>query len=81
MSSPPSTDPDETLIEIPFEQLNPQTLRRMIEEFVTADWSDFGEANSDLAGKVDQVLGQLRKREAKIVFDLKTERANIVPSR
>jgi uncharacterized protein YheU (UPF0270 family) len=65
-------------VEIPYEQIDPQTLRRMIEEFVTRDWSDFGESGSDLEIKIEQVLRQLREKKVKVVFDLRTETANIV---
>ncbi|PLX82420.1 MAG: hypothetical protein C0616_02070 [Desulfuromonas sp.] len=81
MSEQQPTEQPENLVDIPFEQIDPQTLRRMIEEFVTADWSDFGDAHADLAGKVDQVLRQLRAGQAKVVFDVKTQSANIVSTR
>ena len=51
---------NENIIDIPYEQLDQQTLRRMIEEFITAEWSDFGAEHADLEGKIDQVLKQLK---------------------
>ena len=50
----------------------------MIEEFITADWSDFGAEHSELEGKFDQVLRQLKGKRAKVVFNLESKAANIV---
>jgi uncharacterized protein YheU (UPF0270 family) len=72
------TDLNENIIDVPYEQIDPQTLRRMIEEFITAEWSDFGAEHSELEGKIDQVLKQLKKKRAKVVFNLESQAANIV---
>ena len=78
MSQKEPTDSNENIIEVPYEQLDPQTLRRMIEEFITAEWSDFGAEHSELEGKIDQVLRQLMDKRAKVVFNLESKAANIV---
>lgn len=78
MSQKEPEDSNENIIDVPYEQIDPQTLRRMIEEFVTADWSDFGAEHSDLEGKIDQVLRQLKEKRAKVVFNLETKSADIV---
>jgi uncharacterized protein YheU (UPF0270 family) len=78
MSQKEPTDSNENIIDVPYEQIDPQTLRRMIEEFVTADWSDFGAENTELEGKIDQVLKQLKEKRAKVVFNLESKSANIV---
>ena len=65
-------------VEVPYEQLEPETLQNLIQEFVTRDWSDWGEAGGALEDKVAQVMQQLRNRKAKVVFDLKSQTANIV---
>lgn len=78
MTQKEPTDSNENIIDVPYEQINPQTLRRMIEEFITADWSDFGAEHSELEGKVDQVLRQLKERRAKVIYNLDTKTANIV---
>ena len=66
-------------VEVPYEQLEPEILQNLIEEFVTRDWSDWGEAGGALEDKVGQVMRQLRNRKAKVVYDLKSQTANIVP--
>lgn len=67
-------------IEVPYEQLNPDTLRKMIQEFVTRDGADWGDAGCALEDKVQQVLRQLKHKRVKVVFDLRSETANIVSS-
>lgn len=66
-------------IEVPLERIDPDTLRRMIEEFVTREWSELGDAGYSLDDKVEQVIGQLKDCTARVVFDITTESCNIVP--
>lgn len=66
-------------VEVPYEELEAETLANMVQEFVTRDGNDWGNVDGALEHKVAQVMGQLRKRQAKIVFDLKSQTANIVP--
>lgn len=65
-------------LDIPYDQLNPDTLRRMIEEFVTRDGADWAEVGCSLEDKVAQVLRQLRSKKIKVVFDLASQTANLV---
>lgn len=68
-------------IDVPYERLDPDTLRKMVQEFVTRDGADWGEPGCTLEDKVDQVLRQLRNRKVKVVFDLASQTANIVVCR
>jgi hypothetical protein len=68
-------------VEVPYEQLEPETLQNLIQEFVTRDGNDWGDVDGALENKVSQVMQQLRNRKAMIVFDLKSETANIVTCR
>jgi uncharacterized protein YheU (UPF0270 family) len=68
-------------VEVPYEQLNPVTLRNMIYEFVSRDGADWGEVGCTLDDKYEQVFRQLRAKKVKIVYDLKTQTANIVVCR
>lgn len=67
-------------VEIPFKKLNPQTLRQMIQEFVSRDGADWDQAGCSLEDKVEQVLRQLENGRVQLVFDLKTQTANLVAS-
>jgi len=68
-------------VEIPYEKLDAQTLRNLIQEFVTRDGADWGDAGGTLEEKVAQVIRQLKQKKIKVVFDLQSETANIVPSK
>jgi uncharacterized protein YheU (UPF0270 family) len=65
------------VIRIPYDQLLPGTLESVIEEFVTRDGTDYGEAEMPLPRKVDQVKQQLKSGRAVILFDLSTQTCNI----
>lgn len=66
-------------IEVPYNQLNPVTLKALVEEFITREGTDYGQMEVDLETKIIQVIGQLKKGEAIIVYDEKSETCNIVP--
>ncbi|MDD2468103.1 MAG: YheU family protein [Desulfobulbus sp.] len=72
------TDHDEDGIDVPWDSINPDTLRNLIAEFVTRKWSD---SEFSLDTKVEQVLKQIRTGQAKIVFDMISNTCNIVPSK
>jgi uncharacterized protein len=74
-------DHHEEGVDVPWERIGPETLHTMIEEFVTREWSDLGDAGFTLDDKIGQVLEQLRDKKVKVVFDLTTETANIVVCR
>jgi len=64
--------------EVSPDDLSPQALRGLLEEFVTRDGTDYGAIERGLEEKIAQVMAQLRAGEARIVFDPATETANIV---
>lgn len=72
---------DGEAFDIPLDRIDPGTLRRMVEEFVTRDWSDMADSGYTLDEKVDQVLQQLHDKRARIVYDGATESWNIIPCR
>jgi len=63
---------------IPFEKLSPETLRNIIEEFVSREGTDSGYVKGSLEADVTRIKGQLEKKLAVIVYDEKTETCNIV---
>ena len=65
---------------VPFERIAPETLRKMVEEFVTREWSELADANCTFDNKIQQVLRQLQDNRVKVVFDLTSETCNIVPN-
>jgi uncharacterized protein len=65
------------LVEVPAAQLAPDTLRALIESFVLREGTDYGPQEVSLASKVAQVMGQLQRGEARIVFDPASESVDI----
>jgi len=63
---------------VPLERIHPDTLRRLVEEFVSREWSPLSDEGYTLDGKVEQVLQQLKDRKALVVFDVTSETCNIV---
>ena len=69
-----------TALKIPYDQLSPEALNGVIEEFVTRDGTDYGEIEVSLENKINQVLNQLKSGKAVIVFDPESETCNILKS-
>ena len=68
-------------VELSPDDLSPEALRGLVEEFVTRDGTDYGAVERGVEEKITQVLAQLRSGEARLVFDPETETANIAPAR
>ena len=68
-------------LEIPYERIDPDTLRTLISEFVTREWEEIGDAHFTLDDKINQVLQQLQENKAVVVFDLTSKSANIIVRR
>lgn len=62
-------------IKIDPEQLAPETLRGVIEEFVTRDGTNLAEAET----KIRQVLDQIERGVVEIWFDDATRTCNLLP--
>lgn len=65
-------------VDVPLDRINPETLRKMVEEFVTREWSDLSDADCTFEDKIEQVIQQLKDNRIKVVFDLTSETCNIV---
>ena len=65
----------------PPDDLEPDTLRAVIESFVLREGTDYGLHETSLEAKVAQVLMQLRRGEAHVTFDPATESVNVVVTR
>lgn len=64
-------------MDIPWQELQPETLRALIEEFVTRDGTDYGEKEAAFETKVRQVHQLLVEGKIKIVFDPETESCDL----
>jgi uncharacterized protein YheU (UPF0270 family) len=74
-------EPDRGATELSPDQLSPQALRGLVEEFVTRDGTDYGAVERSVEDKIARVEAQLASGEVRIVFDPETESANIVLAR
>lgn len=72
---------DERYLVLDPEQLSPEALHGLVEEFATRDGTDYGASEKTLEQKVAAVLRQLESGEVRIVFDRDEERANLVLAR
>ena len=75
------TDHHEEGVDIPWDRINPDTLRNMISEFVTREWAELSDSGYTLDEKIEQVMKQLQDKKAKVVFDLSSQTCNIVVTR
>lgn len=72
---------DEDAIAVPYDSLQAETLLSVIEEFITRAGTDYGAIERTHEEKVADVMRQLKRGEARLMFDLKTNTVNIVPAR
>ena len=68
-------------VELSPDDLSPQALRGVIEEFVTRDGTDYGDVERSLAEKIAQVREQLASGQARIVFDPESASVTLVLAR
>ena len=65
-------------IDVPHRELSEEALLGVIESFVLREGTDYGAHDISHASKVAQVLRQLERGEAQILFDPVTESIDIV---
>ena len=54
---------------IPYQNLSPEALHGVIEEFVTRDGTDYGIVEATLEQKIKDVWRQVKKGDVLIVYD------------
>ena len=73
MPSQETPDP----VEVPYGELPAELLNAVIESFVLREGTDYGEREIALEDKVARVIGQLKRGEARILFDPESESVTI----
>lgn len=66
---------------VPHTELSADALRSVIESFVLREGTEYGEKDFSLEQKVAQVMRQIERGEAHIVFDLTSESVDVVVAR
>jgi uncharacterized protein len=64
-------------VDVPYTELPADVLQAVIESFVLREGTDYGEKELSLQDKVARVTAQLKRGEAKIIFDPETESVTI----
>jgi uncharacterized protein YheU (UPF0270 family) len=64
-------------VEVPYGELPAELLNAVIESFVLREGTDYGETELPLEDKVARVVSQLKRGEAKIIFDPESESVTI----
>ena len=62
---------------IPYQELEAETLRAIIEEFISREGTDYGEHEYSLEQKVQQVRNQLERGDIVLNFDPETESCDL----
>lgn len=65
-------------VDVPYTELPPDLLHAVIESFVLREGTDYGEREVSLEDKVAGVVAQLKRGDAKIIFDPETDSVTIV---
>jgi hypothetical protein len=65
-------------MEVPYTELSNETLQAVIEEFVSREGTDYGDAEYSFSAKTEQVLLQLKRGEIRLVFDKASGTCNLV---
>lgn len=67
-------------MQIPWQQVDAETLTNLIEMFVLREGTDYGDEEKSLEEKVDDVRRQLAAGEAVLVWSELHETVNILPA-
>jgi uncharacterized protein len=71
------SDADQEPVDVPYTELPADVLQAVIESFVLREGTDYGEKELSLQDKVARVTAQLKRGEARIIFDPETESVTI----
>ncbi len=78
MTSDPHDAEHAAPVPVPFRQISAPALRNLVEAFVLREGTDYGEHEYSLDKKVAQVMRQLERGDAEVMFDPRTASAGIV---
>jgi uncharacterized protein len=67
-------------LEVRLDQLSPQALQGVVEEFIMREGTDYGHNEYSLDEKIKIVIKQIKNKQAKIVFEPESETTSIIRS-
>jgi len=70
--------PATELVEVPFGELDPQTLQAVVESYVLREGTNYGAEEISHETKSRQVLDQLKSGKIKLVFDPESESCTLI---
>ena len=70
-------EPPAAPVQVPPDSLSAEALRGVIESFVLREGTDYGEREYRFEEKCAQVLAQIRRGEARILYDPESETVTI----
>jgi uncharacterized protein YheU (UPF0270 family) len=76
-----SEEEDTKPVEVPHAELAPSTLRAVVESFVLREGTDYGSRDASFDSKVADVMRQLERREAVIIYDPGSDSVDIIVRR
>ena len=65
-------------VEVPYAELAPELLHAVVQSYVLREGTDYGEKEFSLEDKVAQVISQLKRGDALIMFDPDSATVSIV---
>jgi len=68
-------------MQIPWQQLAPDTVTAILEEFATREGTDYGHEQYTLAQKVSMLCRQLERGDVAVSFDTQTETCSLISLR
>ncbi|WP_240194285.1 YheU family protein [Desulfopila inferna] len=71
-------DMPHTSVRIPCDQLEPDILLALVEEFITREGTDYGEWEVPLEKMIGEVVDQLKTGKAVIIYDQISQTCNIL---
>jgi uncharacterized protein YheU (UPF0270 family) len=66
---------------VPYTELAADLLHAVVESYVLREGTDYGEKEFSLEAKVAHVISQLKRGDARIVFDPETESVSITKAK
>ena len=75
------SEEDNQPVEVSHADLPPATLRAVVESFVLREGTDYGERDATFDRKIANVVRQLERREAVILYDPVSDSVDIVVKR